>query len=141
MAEEMKMDDVIKTTVDELLKVLATDNVIGETMEVGDKVIIPITKVGLAFASGSGMGSMGSQKGAGAGAGGGASLEALSVIVVFKDVKGPEGIQILSIRGMGPLGKMMTDVGHAAKEMVGEGTEGSEEEAVTPKGPGSKPEM
>jgi uncharacterized spore protein YtfJ len=29
------MTEMIKTTVDELLKVLATDNVIGETMEIG----------------------------------------------------------------------------------------------------------
>ncbi|MGZ7117250.1 MAG: GerW family sporulation protein [Methanobacterium sp.] len=51
MAEDMteNMSNMIKTTVDELLKVLATDNVIGETMEVDDKVIFPITKVGLAF--------------------------------------------------------------------------------------------
>jgi len=35
MAEEMigNVTDMVKTTVDELLKVLATDNVIGETME------------------------------------------------------------------------------------------------------------
>jgi|GEM_PF-5771470 len=47
MAEEImgNMTDMVKTTVDELLKVLATDNVIGETMEIEDKIIIPITKL------------------------------------------------------------------------------------------------
>lgn len=120
MAEEMmgNVSDTIKTTVDELLKVLATDNVIGETMEIGDKVIIPITKVGLMFGTGAGMGMMQGQKGSGGGAGGGAGIEPLSVVVVFKNIEGPEGVQILSVAGMGPLSKIATDVGHAVKQMV-----------------------
>ncbi|HML05636.1 MAG TPA: spore germination protein GerW family protein [Methanobacterium sp.] len=120
MVEETmgNVSDTIKTTVDELLKVLATDNVIGETMEIGDKVIIPITKVGLLFGTGAGMGSMQGQKGSGGGAGGGAGIEPLSVVVVFKNIEGPEGVQILSVAGMGPLSKIIADVGHAAKEMI-----------------------
>jgi len=167
MAEEnlKGISDVIKTTVDELLKVLATDNVIGETMEVDDKVIIPLTKIGLMFGTGAGMGGMSrDQKGKGAGAGGGAGISPVSVIIAFKNIKGPEGIQILSVHGMGPLAKMATDIGHAAKQMVeesggpegimkkgmkmakkgkeemgGEGGKGGE--GVTPRGPGSEPKM
>jgi len=117
MAEEMS--NLVKTTVDELLKVLATDNVIGETMEVEDKVIIPLTKIGLAFGSGSGSGGMmRGQTGSGAGAGGGAGIEPVSVIVAFKNIKGPEGVQILSVRGMGPVAKIITDVGHGIGTMV-----------------------
>lgn len=116
MAEEMigNVTDMVKTTVDELLKVLATDNVIGETMEIGDKVIIPITKVGLMFGAGAG----GDMKESGGGAGGGAGIEPQSVVVVFKDIEGPEGVQILSVAGMGPLSKIATDIGHAAKQMI-----------------------
>lgn len=162
MAEEMieSMTEMVKTTIDELLKVLATDNVIGETMEVEDKVIIPITKIGLMFGTGAGKGGMTGQKGSGAGAGGGAGIEPVSVIVAFKDIKGPEGVQVLSVRGMGPVAKIITDVGQAAKEVIekyggpegmmkkgmkmrektqGGGSEESGE--ATPKGPGSKPEM
>jgi|GEM_PF-339848 len=153
--------EVIKTTVDELMKVLATDNVIGETMEIDDKVIIPLTKIGLVFGTGSGMGDMGDQKGKGAGAGGGAGIEPVSVIVAFKKIEGPEGVQILSVQGMGPLSKIVTDVGHGLKkmmeeeggpegvmkkgmkmakkgkeEMKEEGSEGSQ--GVTPGGPGPK---
>jgi uncharacterized spore protein YtfJ len=120
MAEEMmeNMTGMVKTTVDELLKVLATDNVIGETMEIGDKVIIPITKVGLVFGTGTGMGMMQGRKGSGGGAGGGAGIEPLSVVVVFKNVEGPEGVQILSVSGMGPLSKIATDLGYAIQQMV-----------------------
>ena len=166
MEGDMKgISEVIKTTIDELLKVLATDNVIGETMEVDDKVIIPLTKIGLVFGTGAGMGGMRDNKGSGAGAGGGAGITPVSVIVAFKDVKGPEGVQILSVHGMGPLAKMMTDVGHAAKQMVeesggpegimkkgmkmakkgkeemGSGESGGESKGVTPRGPGSEPRM
>ena len=161
MAEETgHMTDVIKTTVDELLKVLATDNVIGETVEIDDKVIIPITKVGLMFGSGSGMGSMSNRKAGGHGAGGGAGIEPLSVIVAFKGIEGPEGVQVLSVSGMGPLSKMVVDLGHAAKQMMekeggpegmmekgmrmkekmqGGGSEGSEK--TMPSGTGSNPTM
>lgn len=116
MAEEImgNMTDMVKTTVDELLKVLATDNVIGETMEIGNKVIIPITKVGLMFGTGAGIGTMEGQKGSG----GGAGIEPQSVLVIFKDIEGPEGVQILSVAGMGPLSKIATDIGHAAKQMI-----------------------
>ena len=121
MEGDMKgIADVIKTTVDELLKVLATDNVIGETMEIEDKVIIPITKVGLMFGTGAGKGGMRDNKGAGAGAGGGAGIMPVSVVVAFKNVKGPEGVQVLSVEGMGPLSKIVTDIGHGVKQMVEE---------------------
>ncbi len=162
MADEMldSMTNMVKTTIDELLKVLNTENVIGETMEVEDKVIVPITKIGLMFGTGSGSGGMGNQKGAGAGAGGGAGIEPISVVVAFKNVKGPEGVQVLSVRGMGPVAKIITDVGHAAKQMMEKsgGPEGmmrkgmkmkeemqgggsKESEETMPSGPGSKPEM
>ncbi|MEN4006955.1 MAG: spore germination protein GerW family protein [Methanobacteriaceae archaeon] len=116
MVEKMteNMTDMVKTIVDELLKVLATDNVIGETIEIGDKVIIPITKVGLMFGTGAG----GDMKESGSGAGGGAGIEPQSVVVVFKDIEGPEGVQILSVAGMGPLSKIATDIGYAAKQMI-----------------------
>lgn len=163
MTEEGHMTDVISTTVDELLKALATDNVIGETMEVDDKVIIPITKVGLMFGTGSAMGSLSNQEIGGHGAGGGAGIEPLSVIVAYKGIKGPEGLQVLSVRGMGPLSKIITDVGHAAKQMLEKqggpesmmkkgremkekiqvGDSGSSEGSnkSMPTGPGSKPEI
>ena len=152
--------DVIKTTVDELMKVLATDNVIGETMEIDDKVIIPLTKIGLVFGTGAGMGGMRDQKGKGAGAGGGAGIKPVSVIVAFKGIEGPQGVQVLSIHGMGPLAKMITDVGQGVKKMVEKegGPEGimkkgmkmkekmkgehsKESQETMPGGPGSKPEM
>ncbi|MGZ7108283.1 MAG: GerW family sporulation protein, partial [Methanobacterium sp.] len=76
----------IRTTVEELLKVLATENVIGETIETEDKIIIPVTKFGMAFGAGSGEGQGPANQGGGkgSGAGGGAGIEPIAMVVIFK---------------------------------------------------------
>jgi len=67
------------------------------------------------FGTGVGMGMMDGQKRSGGGGGGGAGIEPQSVVVIFKDIEDPEGVQILSVAGMGSLSKIATDIGHAAK--------------------------
>ena len=51
---DLKMVEVepIKTTVEELRKLVNIQNFIGEPIEVEDKVIIPVSKVGVAFGVG-----------------------------------------------------------------------------------------
>jgi len=87
----MDIQDPIKTTVEEIRKVLNIENVIGEVIETEDKVMIPITKFGMAFGAGmgEGKGPTGQGGGAGAGAGGGAGIEPVAMVVVFKGVSGP----------------------------------------------------
>lgn len=142
MAEEM-MRDLIKTTVDELLRVLATDNVIGETMEIDDKVIVPITRIGLAFGTGGGTGGMRGQEGKGHGAGGGAAMETKAVVVVHKGMKGPESVEVITIGAAATLSHVMAQMAPMAKKMMRKkekmGGEGSEE--MTPSGPGSESQM
>ena len=45
----MVEDEPIKTTVEELRKLVNIQNFIGEPIEVEDKVIIPVSKVGVAY--------------------------------------------------------------------------------------------
>lgn len=117
MAEEM-MRDTIKTTVDELLRVLATDNVIGETMEIDDKVIVPITRIGLAFGTGAGSGGMRGQEGKGQGAGGGAAMETKAVVVVHKGMKGPESVEVITIGAAATLSHVIAQMAPMAKKMM-----------------------
>ncbi len=146
MAEEMMghMNDMVKVTVDELLRVLATDNVIGETMEIDDKVIIPITKIGLAFGTGAGSGGMmRGQEGKGHGAGGGAAMEAKAVVVVHKGMKGPESVEVITIGAAATLSHVMAQAGPMAKKMMEKGKKKKEEmgggsSGEMPKGPGSE---
>ena len=49
----MTVEDTIKTTIDELQKVLSAKNIIGEPIEMEDKIVLPITKMGMGFGTGS----------------------------------------------------------------------------------------
>jgi uncharacterized spore protein YtfJ len=92
MAEE----ETIKATVDELLKVLSAKNIMGEPIETEDKIIIPITKMGMGF--GATVGSKEGDRNAPAGgAGGGAGVLPVAVIIVFKGIPGSEGVKVVPL--------------------------------------------
>lgn len=115
----------IKTTVDELLKVLATENVIGETIETEDKIIIPVTKFGMAFGAGSGEGQGPANQGGGkgSGAGGGAGIEPIAMVVVFKGVKGPEGVRVMHLTPPNPIGRAISEAVPAIIDLMKESKE------------------
>jgi len=115
----------IKTTVDELLKVLATENVIGETIETEDKLIIPVTKFGMAFGAGSGEGQGPANQGGGkgSGAGGGAGIEPIAMVVVFKGVKGPEGVRVMHLTPPNPIGRAISEAVPALIDLMKESKE------------------
>jgi len=115
----------IKTTVEELLKVLATDNVIGETIETEDKIIIPVTKFGMAFGAGSGEGQGPSSQGEGkgSGAGGGAGICPVAMVVVFKGMKGPEGVRVMHLTPPNPIGRAISEAVPAIIDLMKEGKE------------------
>ncbi len=52
----MNIQDPIKTTIEEISKVLNIDNVVGTTIETEDKLLIPITRMGIGFGAGMGNG-------------------------------------------------------------------------------------
>ncbi len=114
--------DPIKTTVEEIRKVLNIENVIGEVIETDDKTLIPITKMGMGFGAGMGEGKGGSQsqsEGSGslAGAGGAAGIEPIAMIVIFKNVEGPEGVKVLTLSG-NPIAQALGELGTAAMDMA-----------------------
>lgn len=119
----MDIQDPIKTTVEEIRKVLNIENVIGEVIETEDKVMIPVTKFGMAFGAGMGEGEgpTGQGGGKGAGAGGGAGIEPVAMIVVFKGVAGHEGVKILSLKSADPLVRAVSEVGSTVVDIIKEG--------------------
>ncbi len=121
----MDIGDPIKTTVEEIRKVLNIENVVGEVIESDDKILIPVTRMGMGFGAGMGQGkggseSQGSGEGAGAAAGGAAGIEPIAMIVVFKGVAGPEGVKVLTLSS-NPIAQALGEVGSAAMEMMKEG--------------------
>lgn len=113
----------IKTTVDELLKVLATENVIGEVIETEDKMLIPVTRFGMGFGAGSGEGKgpVNDAGGKGSAAGGGAGIEPIAMVVVFKGVKGAEGVRVMHLVPPNPMGQAISEAVPAIIDLMKEG--------------------
>jgi uncharacterized spore protein YtfJ len=88
--------DSTRATVDELIKALSAKNIMGEPIEMEDKVIIPITKMGMGF--GTGQGGQEANKGVStSGAGGGVGVFPVAVMIVFKGIAGPEGVKVIPL--------------------------------------------
>ena len=119
----MNIGDPIKTTVEEIRKVLNIENVVGETIETDDKLLIPITRMGMGFGAGMGEGrGSDDMSGGAAGAGGAAGIEPIAVIVVFKGVSGPEGVKVMSLKAPDPLTRAIGEISNAVVEIMGQGS-------------------
>jgi uncharacterized spore protein YtfJ len=116
---QMGAEDAIKATVDELLKVLSANNIMGEPIEMEDKMIIPITKMGMGFGTGSSPGERIQGKDEGAtGAGGGAGVFPVAVVIVFKGVSGSEGIKVVPLSAPNPISEPMASIAHIIAEKL-----------------------
>ena len=73
------MADNIRTTVEELRKLISVDNVIGTPIETEDKLLIPVIRMGVGFGAGENF----NQEGSGA-AGAGAGVEPISMVLIPK---------------------------------------------------------
>jgi uncharacterized spore protein YtfJ len=94
----MPAKDAIKATVDEFLKALSANNIIGEPIELEDKIIIPITKMGMGFGAGEvGTGDKSEKISPGGGAGGGLGVFPVAVVIVYKGIPGPEGVNVIPL--------------------------------------------
>ena len=77
--------DLLKTSLEELEKVLSTRTVVGDPIEIGGNTIIPLSSVGFGFGAGGGAGKATSGdagEGAGAGTGGGGGIRPVAVLIV-----------------------------------------------------------
>lgn len=114
----MVVQEEIKTMVDELLRVLSTKNVIGEPMDMGDRTIITVTKVGLAFGAGTGEAKGEQGTGSGGGAGGGVGVTPVAAIVIYKNIPGPEGVKVLPLASPGPIARAIGEVASTVAEKM-----------------------
>ncbi|MBU2607816.1 MAG: sporulation protein YtfJ [Chloroflexi bacterium] len=91
------VENLVKTTLGEIEKVLSTKTVVGEPISVGGTTIIPLICVGFGFGAGGGE-AKGEAKqkgeGAGGGTGGGAGVKPIALIIIDK-----EGVRVESIKG------------------------------------------
>jgi uncharacterized spore protein YtfJ len=108
------IENIVKTTVGEIEKMLNTKTVVGEPMVVDGTTLIPLISVGFAFGAGAGSGKMSQkqpQEGSGGGTGGGAGIKPVAVIVIDKN-----GVRIESIRG--GLSQALEKIAESAMSMM-----------------------
>ncbi len=115
----MDIGDPIKTSIEEIRKVLNIENIIGNPIETDEMLLFPITKMGMGFGAGIGEGK-GSEdmSGAGAGAGGAAGIEPIVIIVVFKGVSGPEGVKVISLKEPDPITRAIDGISNAVIKIM-----------------------
>ena len=107
----MATEDAIRITIDELLKVLSARNIIGEPIEMDDKIILPITKMGMGF--GTGMSPGREDKGGGGsagGAGGGVGVKPIAVVIIFKGIPGPYGVKVVPLTTPSAMAESLAEI-------------------------------
>ena len=100
----MSTEDVLKEATKNINDLISARRVMGDPVDLGDKVVIPVTRFGLAFGAGSGKG----KEGDGRGAGGGGGIEPMALLVAHKEIKGAEGIQVFSLKKENPVAQVIT---------------------------------
>lgn len=88
------VEQLIKTVLTEIERILSTKAVVGEPTTVEGNTIIPLVSIGFGFGGGGGTGGKDKGESSGAGTGGGGGVKPLGVIVV-----NAEGVRIEPIRG------------------------------------------
>jgi uncharacterized spore protein YtfJ len=100
----MSSEQMMQETAARLKEFLMAQNVVGETIDLGDKVVIPVARFGFGFGAGGGHG----KDGGGEGAGGAGGIEPVALIIIHKDVKGPEGVQVMSLSKQNPIAQVIS---------------------------------
>ncbi len=90
----MSNEEMLKETASELKGFLSTKNVMGDPVDFGDKLVVPVARYGFGF----GAGGSHAKDGGGQGAGAGGGIEPVALVILHKDVKGAEGVQVMSLK-------------------------------------------
>ena len=108
------MADKVKTTVEELRKLIKVDTVIGEPIETEDKILIPVIRVGVGFGSGNSiLGKEGTDV-----IGAGAGVEPISMVVIPKKGNDSEGIKVLDLSKGTETNKALSDLGLIVSDLI-----------------------
>ena len=109
-------EEMFRSTLDELSRLLCASSILGQPIEAGNKVVIPVAEFAFGFGAGSGAG--GKDMGGGSGTGAGGSVNAVALAVVFTDIPGAEGIQVLSLKMKSPASEVVSQIGERILPLV-----------------------
>lgn len=91
------VENLLKTTLGEIERVLNTKSVVGDPITVDGTTMIPLVSIGFGFGAGGGSGSdpkNPQSEGAGQGSGGGGGVKPVAVVLISKD-----GVRVETVRG------------------------------------------
>jgi len=104
----------IKELASELRGFLSSNNVMGQPVDLGDKVVIPVARFGFGFGAGDGQG----KDGSGEAAGGGGGIEPVALVILHKDVKGAEGVQVMSLKKDNAVAQVISALGETLAPQI-----------------------
>ncbi|WP_458402817.1 GerW family sporulation protein [Methanobrevibacter sp.] len=107
------MADKIKTTVEELRKLINVNNVIGSPIETEDKILIPVVRIGVGFGAGDNI--LSDNDGA---VGAGAGVEPISMVMIPKRGNDAEGVRVLDLSKGSETNKALSDLGLIITDIV-----------------------
>lgn len=120
----MKFDEMLKSSLEEVEKVLSTKTVVGAPIELGDNVVVPVVSIGFGF--GAGEGQAPDEKGGGGGTGAGGGIRPVAFVILDKN----GDVRVEAVKG--GAASALENIGTAVAEAVGKG-------AALKKGAGSTP--
>jgi uncharacterized spore protein YtfJ len=112
------IENMVKTTLSQIEKVLSSKTVVGEPITVGETTLIPLLSVGFGFGAGGGGKSDDKQLGGGTGGAGG--MKPIAIIVVDKDGVRIEPIKSSVAAAIEKLGEKMPGVVEKIADKWGE---------------------
>ncbi len=112
----MATNYAVKAAIDELYESLSVDSIIGEPIAIGDKIILPVTKMGIVFGTGLHCGAQDSCADGNAGGGGG--IFPVAVVVISKSIQGPEGIRVIPLTKPSTQVELAESLNHIASAVV-----------------------
>ncbi|WFN36351.1 sporulation protein [Methanomicrobium antiquum] len=102
----MEKNDMFVKTLEELDRLLNADSILGDAVDLGDHVIIPVAS--FAFGYGAGYGE-GEDNGGGTGAG--AGISPVAVVLIDKTLHGEGAVKVVPLRKPGAISEAISAVG------------------------------
>jgi len=116
----MSGDAFFKTAVAELEKLISANSTFGEPVEIGAHAVIPVVSLGFGFGGGEARGTGGE----GAGTGAGAGITPVALVVVHREMTGPESVQVLSLKRGSPLAEVIGSLGETVVPVIADALKG-----------------
>ena len=124
----MSNEQMLKEMTANLREFLASKNVMGEPIDFGEKVVIPVARFGFGFGAGGSQGKDGGSEGTG----GGGGIEPVALIVLHRDVMGPEGVQVMSLKKDSAVAQIISAVSETLAPQVISAIKSMNENKVQP---------